>query len=152
MFGGDPAVCDGNPTPNSPNGRVKPGKVADRHEQLVKAMTAAVAEGVAGDVMQIPTESGVPIIKSRKTYEREIAAVSGSGGMSKSVTNAANARLADYFDGPSATQLAKEWTLTNPISTGLVPYDLRSTSETHLPPSDAFQELDSEGQGTGCKP
>lgn len=124
LFGGDPAVCDGKPTPDSPHGRVKPSKVVTRHEQLVKAMTAAVAEGVSGGVVQIPSETGVPIIKSRKSYQRALdRAVQGSN-MSKSLADPATVRLQEFLDGPSAGVLSKEWTLGNPISTGLVPFDL----------------------------
>ncbi len=36
LFGGDPAVCDGNPTYDSPHGRVVPAKVAKRNEALIK--------------------------------------------------------------------------------------------------------------------
>lgn len=123
LYGGDPIICDGKPTPDSPLGRVKPGKVADRHDQLVKAMTAAVAEGVSGEVMQIPTESGVPLIRSRKTYQREQNAAMG-GDFNKSLSDPANERLSDYLNGPSANKLAKEWTLGTPLNTGLVPFDL----------------------------
>jgi hypothetical protein len=131
MYGGDPVLCDGKSTPDSPYGRVKPDKIADRHDQLVKAMTAATAEGVSGNVITIPTDSGVPLIKSRKSYEREMDAY--RTGMSKGLSDPATARLSEYLSGPSATALAKEWTLGSPISTGLVPFDLEAPSKLIFP-------------------
>jgi len=110
---------------------VKPAKIADRHDQLVKAMTAATAEGVSGNVMTIPTDTGVPLIKSRKNYEREMDAY--RTGMSKGMSDPASARLSEYLSGPSATSLAKEWTLGNPITTGLVPFDLEAPSKLIFP-------------------
>src|ERR1700733_2617378 len=132
MFGGDPAVCTGDPTPDSPHGNVKPGAVAKRHEQMVKAMTAATAEALSGGVMQVPTETGVPLIKSRKTYERE---QNTSFNVFKGIADPAQARLADYLDGPSATALAKEFTLTNPVPTGLLAFDLEAPSKLLFPRS-----------------
>ena len=132
LSGGDESLCDGNATPNDPNGRIKSGKAAARHEQLVKAMTGAMVEGVSGEVMQIPTESGIPLIKSRKTYQRLMAAGAESNSMAKS--NAANERLNDYLlASKSAGTMAKEWTLGNPVTSGLVPFDLEAPSKLIWP-------------------
>ena len=118
LYGGDPSLCDSN-------GNLKPGKLADRHEQVVKAMTAAVSEGVSGGVMTIPQDNGLPLVKSRKTYQRELnQALQGSGNVSKSLIDPAAVRLQEFLDGPSATAMSKEWSLSTPINTGLVPYDL----------------------------
>src|ERR1035438_7748077 len=111
LFGGDPAACTGDATPDAPFGRVKPGKAAERHEQLAKAMTAAVAEGISGGVAMIPTETGTPLIKSRKSHQREMDASFG-GSLSKGLNDTSTARLAEFLSGPSATTLAKEWSLT----------------------------------------
>jgi len=134
LFGGDPALCDGRSTPDAPHGKVKASKVVTRHEQLVKAMTAAVAEGMSGNVAQIPTESGVPLIKSRKSYQRELnQTLQSNGNVAKSVTDPATTRLTEFLDGPSASTLSKEWSLSNPISTGLVPFDLEAPAKLIFP-------------------
>lgn len=127
LYGGDPSLCD-------TNGNLKPGKLADRHEQVVKAMTAAVSEGVSGGVMTIPQDNGLPLVKSRKTYQRELnQAMQGSGNVSKSLGDPAAVRLQEFLDGPSATALSKEWSLSTPINSGLVPYDLEAPAKLIWP-------------------
>ena len=88
---------------------MKPGSVAKRHEQLVKAMTAATVEGVSGNVMTIPNEAGgPPLIRSKKSYQREMNA-NFTGGLTKSTADPAQARLTDFLNGPDPGALAKEW-------------------------------------------
>jgi hypothetical protein len=149
MYGGDPAVCDGNPTPDSPMGRVKPGKLAERHDQFVKAMTAATAEAVSGDVIQIPQQSGVPLIKSRRSYTRELNN-SVQNGLSKSMADPAQMRLDEFLAGPSSTALAKEFTLTNPIGTGLVPFDLEAPAKLIFPKTTPLRNSTSRVKGEGA--
>ena len=131
LFGGDPSICTGEPTPDRPHGRVKPGKAAQRNDDLIKAMTASTVDAISGEVMQLPSELGVPLIKSRKKYQREMRAEM-EGGFSK-MSDPAGLQLAEYLDGPSATALAKEFSLTNPISTGILAFDLEAPAKLLFP-------------------
>jgi hypothetical protein len=47
-----------------------------------------------------------------------------SGAMTKSLNDPTQDLLKGFLAGPSAQALAKEWTLSTPINTGLVAYDL----------------------------
>ena len=93
-------------------------------------MTATTAESLSGDVMQIPTESGTPLIKSRKTYDANRVTRSTC---SRDSPTLGPARRTDYLDGPSATTLAKEWSLTNPINTGILAFDLEAPGGASFP-------------------
>ncbi len=131
LFGGAPEICDGIPTPDRPHGRVKPGKAAQRNDQLIKAMTAATVDAVRGEVLQKPSELGVPLIKSRKKHAREMQAEM-EGAFSK-MADPASAQLTEYLEGPSATTLAKEWSLSNPIQSGILAFDLEAPAKLLAP-------------------
>lgn len=115
LYGGDPAVCNGEPDAHNPNGRPQSRLLAERHESFVKAMTAATAEGVSGGVSLVPNESGAqPIINSRKRLQAEMKSAmdSGSNGaVTKSLNDPTQDLLKSFLAGPSAQSLAKEWTL-----------------------------------------
>jgi hypothetical protein len=143
LYGGDPALCDGRPDPNNPHGRAKPGKLADRHEDFIKAMTAATVEGVSGNVAMVSNpDTNVPVIKSRRRLAADMKSAldnSAGGVIAKGVDDGTQALLQSYLAGKSATALAKEWTLSNPISTGLVAFDLEAPSKLVAPRPTPFR-------------
>jgi hypothetical protein len=154
LFGGDPSICDGNSDPHNPHGKPKPGKLVTRHEELIKAMTAATAEGVSGGVAMISqSNESVPLIKSRKRLRAEMQSTldNTSGGVvAKGVSNETQSLLSGFLSGPSAATLAKEWTLSTPISTGLVAYDLEAPAKLIAPRPTPFRNSIPRLRGQGA--
>ena len=133
QFGGDEAVTDGVPTPQHPRGTPVPVSLAQRRETFIKAMNGAVSEGLAGDVLELPPDGGSsrPIYKSRRMYQREIANAAGGGGLKKQQGQL----VSEYLDEllKSDGRLAKEMTLSFPLSTGFVPFDLSAPARLLFP-------------------
>ena len=107
-------------------------EISERHERLVKAMTDATVDGIRGETYFDGThDSGAALIKShtkvRKAMTRQLEA--GGSAVAKSALGAVDSALANY----STSQLAKEWSLGNPITSGLVPYDLEAPAKLLTP-------------------
>jgi hypothetical protein len=103
-------------------------KVLARHEQLVAAMTKATIDGLSGQTVLTDThETGQPMAKSTpRSGGRARSADLMAKGVSADVAEALSSQL-------SSAQLAKEWSLSNPISTGLVPFDLEAPAKLLTP-------------------
>ncbi|MGA7419700.1 MAG: hypothetical protein WBW80_17015, partial [Acidimicrobiales bacterium] len=106
--------------------------IVDRKERLVKAMTEATVNGVRGETYFDGThDTGAALVNSRtkvqKAINRKLDA--GGSGIAKSALDAVDSALSLY----SASSLAKEWSLGNPISTGLVPFDLEAPAKLLTP-------------------
>ncbi len=110
----------------------RPVDIVDRKERLVKAMTEATVNGVRGETYFDGThDTGAALVNSRtkvqKAINRKLDA--GGSGIAKSALDAVDSALSLY----SASSLAKEWSLGNPISTGLVPFDLEAPAKLLTP-------------------
>lgn len=126
LYGGDPALTDGLRTEESSVGTPKPGKLAARHEAYKKQLRAALQEGLAGETVRVGSAQyngqDVPLVKSKRIYEREMQLGYDEDGLLKGHVGVVNDHM-DYLE-KSSDRLAKEWTLQSPIPTGLIPYDL----------------------------
>src|SRR5579862_1755231 len=134
LYGGDPMLCDGKPTPNSHVGTPKPGRLANRHEKYLKSIKAAIDEGLRGDVIQVGHIEGtsIPQVRSKRVYQRELRAGVDQSGLQKGHREIIAEHL-EYLEKSSSGVMAKEWTLSSPIPTGLVPYDLEAPSKIIWP-------------------
>ena len=133
LYGGDPMLTDGKPTPNSSVGTPKAAKLAARHELYKKSIEAAIDEGARGDVIKIGTIEGtnIPQVRSKRLHQRELAKGYDQSGLQ----NSHRELIAEHqaFLEKSAGNLSKEWTLQSPIPSGLVPYDLEAPSKNIWP-------------------
>lgn len=118
-------MCDGVVNPSSHLGKLKSGKAVERVEKIQKAVACAIEEGLSGGTTFGSYDTKTPLIKSKKTLQREMAA---GGEISKSAE-----LLDDFMSGPDPSLLRKEWTLTNPIGSGLVPFDLEAPAKLIFP-------------------
>jgi hypothetical protein len=87
-------------------------------------------------------DTNVPVIKSRRRLAADMKSAldnSAGGVIAKGVDDGTQALLQSYLAGKSATALAKEWTLSNPISTGLVAFDLEAPSKLVAPRPTPFR-------------
>lgn len=116
LYGGDPLVQD-------ENGHPKPRELVDRHENYKKVLAKSIEEGLRGDVIKTNGvgDGRVPTYRSRTMYEREMANEASDGGLKKEQGELVARHVKEMLDEP----LAKEWTLTGPVPTGIVPFDLR---------------------------
>lgn len=133
LYGGDPMLTDGVPTPSNSVGTPKPAKLAARHEQYQKSIAAAINEGARGDVIEIGREEGVPVpfVRSKRVHQKELARGYDQSGLQKGHREIVAEHM-EYLQ-KSGGMLSKEWQLNNPIPTGLVPYDLESPSKLIWP-------------------
>lgn len=109
-YGGDPMLTDGDPTPNNPLGKPKPNRLADRHEQYVKAIDGAIAEGARGDTIEVGRLDGapIPLVRSKSLYQKELARGFDNAGLLKGH----RADVAEHLEflQKSSGDLRKEWT------------------------------------------
>ena len=89
-------------------------------------MACAIEEGLSGGTTFGSYDTKTPLIKSRKTQQREMAV---GGELSKSED-----LLDDFLSGPDPTLMRKEWSLTNPVGSGLVPFDIEAPARRSLVP------------------
>ena len=137
LYGGDPMLSDGRPTPNNSVGTPKVAKLVTRHEQYKKSIDAAIEEGARGDVIKIGQVEGTQIAgpRSKRLYQKELAYGLDQNGLQKGHREL----LVEHMEHleKSGGYMAKEWTLTNPVPSGLVPYDLEAPAKLHLAASHA---------------
>ena len=93
-----------------------PRELSERKDELVEAMTKATAEGIMGATTWGTKDEYMPIPNVVRDNSR-------ANEVAKAIDNLGMAKMAKG-SGESFESLAKEWTLTNPLGTGLVPYDL----------------------------
>jgi len=103
------------------DGELKSAKaLVNRREEFINAMSKATYNGLTGrTVIEGESVDSTPLVKSRDTAAAELRASASRFGFAK----AANAFNYSQADGDYG-QMVKEWTLSSPIPTGLVPYDL----------------------------
>lgn len=108
-------------------------EMVDRHEQFVDEMTKATVAGFSGetqwgDAVDPERPSAFPIMKMRRETSRatETHRLMGEVEMAKGLSES-------RFQGARGEFLSKEWTLTNPLSTGLVPFDLEAPAKLLTP-------------------
>ena len=107
-------------------------EIAERHEALVKAMTKATVEGVSGEAfINGSHDAGAPYVTTRSKMAKAMDKQLENGGVkvSKSIAS----EVQDALNGQSAATMAKQWTLGNPITTGLVPFDLEAPAKLLAP-------------------
>ena len=110
--------------PKRPLNSTERAEMVDRHEMFVEEMTKATIAGNVGE-----TQWGGPIDPDRPNaypiaVTRRDEARSGEVRKALGEFELAKGSYASTFTGGRTEVLAKEWTLTNPLSTGLIPYDL----------------------------
>ena|ERR1022692_2161677 len=101
--------------------------MVDRHEMFVEEMTKATVAGLTGEttwgnLIDQDRPKDFPIMSVRHDAARaaDVRKALDDVEMAKSVSGD------QVWSGSRAEVLSKEWTLTNPVSTGLVPYDLEA--------------------------
>jgi hypothetical protein len=105
-----------------------PRDLVARREELVAEMTKATVAGLTGETtfgVADPNMLGAPL-------PPVVAAPSRRGSAEKAL---ADFEMAKSTEGAPVAwdRLSKEWTLTNPVSTGLVPYDLEAPAKLLTP-------------------
>ena len=105
-----------------------PRDLVEKREDFIAAMTKATASGLTGETTwgtPDPNLLGAPIAPVTRN-------VAKAGASDKAL---ADFEMAKSVEGAPAAwdRLSKEWTLTNPISTGLVPFDLEAPAKLLTP-------------------
>ena len=105
-----------------------PREITERREELIAEMTKATVAGLTGETYWGPKDSNF--------MDSPIGAVASKPSRSNRVEK----ELGDYEMKKSAApqpqvwdEMAKEWSLTNPVSTGLIPYDLEAPAKLLTP-------------------
>ena len=105
-----------------------PRELVARREEFVQEMTKATVAGLVGETVwgtPDPNMLGTPV---PPVVRNQAARVSTAQALE-------NYELAKSTESASQAwdRLSKEWTLTNPLSTGLVPYDLEAPAKLLTP-------------------
>lgn len=111
-------------------------ELADRKEALIKAATQATADGAAGETFFAANhDSGVPLVGRRAGQRSELRKSLKDEVLTKGVDPSllANLEASLGSGGADPSLLAKEWTLTSPVATGLVPFDLEAPAKLLTP-------------------
>lgn len=113
---------------DSKTGDVKNSKhLVERQQDLITSMTKATADGMVGNtILDTNATESVAVVK---TIDKVV--MKGAG----------NAR--------SSMQFAKEWTLSNPIPSGLVPFDLEAPAKLLAPRPTPLRNSIPRLRGTG---
>lgn len=108
-------------------------EMVDRHELFVEEMTKATVSGLSGettwgDAIDPERPHAFPVLKARRESSRttETRKILDEVEMAKGVSGR-------HFDGARAERLSKEWTLSNPVATGLLPFDLEAPAKLLTP-------------------
>lgn len=117
-----------------------PAELAERKDALVKAATEATISGLTGETFFGGPDggagqhsTGAPLVAKRADRRAEVRKAIEELELAKSVDPAVMAALDAQLTGAKSEMLSKEWTLANPVSTGLVPYDLEAPAKLLTP-------------------
>lgn len=124
-------------------------EMVDRHEQFVEAMTKSTLAGALGEtVWGAPIDAEriqdypIATVSRNRTRSDDVAKALGDVEMAKSVGDS-------LFSGARAEVLSKEWTLGNPIATGLLPFDLEAPAKLLTPRPTPFRNSVPRLKGQG---
>ncbi len=111
------------------NEAVKPAvQIRDEHAAFVEEMTKATIAGLNGEtefVSAAPGDVAVGTVRSPYGDMRQVVPVTRNITRSAQVAKAvAQYEMAKATGTADFENLSKEWTLSNPIPTGLLPFDL----------------------------
>lgn len=114
------------------DGVKSPVEIAERHDALIKAATESTISGLSGETYFLNGQhdtGGVYIGKRADSRARMLKDISSDPLMK--ADPALVAALETQLR--STGVVAKEWTLTNPLSAGLVPFDLEAPAKLLTP-------------------
>ena len=145
LFGGDASLYDRQ----TGELRKSNSKLVDKREDLVAAVTASTINGLTGASSFDGThETGAPIVKTaRRSSGRKVSA---DGLVQKGLSPELAAALSSQLTATGPDSLVKEWTLTNPINTGLVPFDLEAPAKLLTPRPTPFRNSVPRLKGQGA--
>ena len=110
-----------------------PREIVERREEFVKAMTESTVDGHYGDTFFAGQhETGAVTIAKRADRSREAMRAITDLQLEKSVDPSVLTALESALTG-NREAMTKEWTLSAPIGTGLVPYDLEAPAKLLTP-------------------
>lgn len=108
-------------------------EMVDRHEMFVEEMTKSTVAGLSGETIwgaaidsERPNAFGIPQIARDDRRVADTRGILNDVEMAKGISER-------RFDGARAERLSKEWTLSNPINTGLLPFDLEAPAKLLTP-------------------
>ena len=116
--------------------RLTARELSTRNDEYIKAMTEAVAKGIEGEtVFANRHDSGAPMIGHTSGRDENVTkALEELYETSRMVKSADSVMLKGLGANKAQVEtLSKEWSLTNPLSTGLVPYDLEAPAKLLTP-------------------
>ena len=116
--------------------KLTPRELTERNDEFAKVMAEAVAKGLVGEtIIGRMHDSGAPMIghasDKREYVSKALDELYETSRMVKSADDALIKSLGVY--NPQVETMSKEWSLTNPVSTGLVPYDLEAPAKLLTP-------------------
>jgi hypothetical protein len=115
-------------------GAESPTTLVDRKEALIKAATESTVSGLAGETFfDGQHASGTPTVAHKADKRAQVRKLVSELEMAKSVDPSVMAALDAQLTGSKSDILSKEWTLTNPLATGLVPFDLEAPAKLLTP-------------------
>ena len=105
-------------------------ELTERNDEYVKAMTEAIAKGIAGETfIGRMHDAAAPMVahtnERRENVSKALEELYETSRMVKSADDQMIKSLGSNGLNPQVETMSKEWSLTNPLSTGLVPYDLK---------------------------
>jgi hypothetical protein len=108
-------------------------EVTESRQEFLEEMHKATIAGLNGDVSFVQAAPGTVAegyIPGRGPVAPIARNATNSGAVRKALDDYEMAKSAGTADW---SELSKEWSLTNPISTGLVPYDLEAPAKLLTP-------------------
>jgi hypothetical protein len=111
-----------------------PTALAERKEALVKAATESTISGLSGETnFAGQHETGAVLIEHKADKRNMVRKALDELELAKGVDPSVMAALNTALTGGNTEMLSKEWTLSNPLSTGLVPFDLEAPAKLLTP-------------------
>lgn len=117
-----------------------PAELSKRKDDLVKAATESTVSAMKGETYWgQDAETGEPRVAKRSDKQAEVRKAMAELELSKSVGPDVMAALNTALNTTKSELLAKEWTLSNPLNSGLIPYDLEAPSKLLVPRPTPFR-------------
>jgi hypothetical protein len=113
-----------------------PAELSEKKDALIKAATEATVSGLSGETFfdnHVHESTRSPMIAKRADKRREVQKALADLDLAKSLDAGTMAALNNALTGAKSEMLSKEWSLSNPISTGLVPFDLEAPAKLLTP-------------------